>query len=303
MPSPTMMTARGPAPRGRRPASRPGSAPRARSSTPMMAPTVSATSARSPVTMTMRSMPPLAQRADSPRGIWPHRVVEDQDPGRLAVDGDEHGQRPVQPRPAARGLHPPGGPAVRRSRTTQPCRPSPDGHPPRRGCPDLQPPPRAAAGSGRSPAAAPRSEPRRPERDRTPDPATPPAAGRRRPASRPAATIAATAGCPLVSVPVLSSSSVVHLASCSSTPPPLTTTPRRAATDIPETSATGAARISGHGVATTRTATARSAPAPPTRSRPLPGSPAGTTPRSGRPGARTAPAIPSASDTSRTIPA
>ena len=59
----------------------------------------------------------------------------------------------------------------------------------------------------------------------------------------------------------MSSSSVVHRASRSSTPPPLTTTPRRAATDSPETRATGAARINGHGVATTSTATARSAPA------------------------------------------
>ena len=41
-------------------------------------------------------------------------------------------------------------------------------------------------------------------------------------------------------------------------PPPFTTTPRRAARDRPETMATGAARMSGHGVATTRTATARS---------------------------------------------
>jgi len=41
----------------------------------------------------------------------------------------------------------------------------------------------------------------------------------------------------------------------------LTTTPRRAATDKPETRATGAARISGHGVATTSTATALAGPA------------------------------------------
>ncbi len=52
----------------------------------------------------------------------------------------------------------------------------------------------------------------------------------------------------------------VHWARRSSTPPFFTTTPRRAAADRPETSATGAARISGHGVATTRTATARAAP-------------------------------------------
>jgi hypothetical protein len=70
-----------------------------------------------------------------------------------------------------------------------------------------------------------------------------------------------TDGRPVVRVPVLYSSSVVHRASRSSTAPPLTTTPRRAATDSPDTRATGAARISGHGVATTSTATARSVPA------------------------------------------
>ena len=42
-----------------------------------------------------------------------------------------------------------------------------------------------------------------------------------------------------------------------STPPPLTITPLRAARATPEISAIGAARISGHGVATTSTATAR----------------------------------------------
>ena len=78
--------------------------------------------------------------------------------------------------------------------------------------------------------------------------------------SVPAGTTAVTAGWPAVSVPVLSSISVVHRARRSSTPPFLTTTPRRAAADSPDTKATGAARISGHGVATTRTATARSAP-------------------------------------------
>ena len=45
--------------------------------------------------------------------------------------------------------------------------------------------------------------------------------------------------------------------SCSSAAPPFTTTPRRAARERPETIATGAARMSGHGVATTSTATAR----------------------------------------------
>ena len=72
--------------------------------------------------------------------------------------------------------------------------------------------------------------------------------------------IVVTSGCPTVSVPVLSRTSVVQLARRSSTPPLLTTTPRRAAADSPETRATGAARMSGHGVATTRTATARAGP-------------------------------------------
>ena len=72
--------------------------------------------------------------------------------------------------------------------------------------------------------------------------------------------MAVTAGWPAVSVPVLSSSTVVHRARRSSTPPFFTTMPRRAAADRPETRATGAARMSGQGVATTRTATARVAP-------------------------------------------
>ena len=78
--------------------------------------------------------------------------------------------------------------------------------------------------------------------------------------SAPADSTAVTAGWPAVSVPVLSGTSVVHRARRSSTPPLFTTTPHRAAADSPDTRATGAARISGHGVATTRTAIARSAP-------------------------------------------
>ena len=53
----------------------------------------------------------------------------------------------------------------------------------------------------------------------------------------------------------------MQVASRSRTAPPFTTTPRLAATDRPDTSATGAARINGHGVATTRSATARAGPA------------------------------------------
>ena len=60
-----------------------------------------------------------------------------------------------------------------------------------------------------------------------------------------------------MSVPVLSSSTVRARPSCSITPPPLTITPPRAAREIPATNAIGAARISGQGVATTKTASAR----------------------------------------------
>jgi hypothetical protein len=55
----------------------------------------------------------------------------------------------------------------------------------------------------------------------------------------------------------LSSSTVLAQPSFSIVPPPLTTTPARAARESPEISAIGAARISGHGVATTKTARAR----------------------------------------------
>ena len=60
-------------------------------------------------------------------------------------------------------------------------------------------------------------------------------------------------------VPVLSRSTVRDAASCSTTPPPFMITPARAARATPEISAIGAARMSGHGVATTSTATARTA--------------------------------------------
>ena len=66
-----------------------------------------------------------------------------------------------------------------------------------------------------------------------------------------------TSGVPTVSVPVLSNSTVRAWPSVSIAPAPLTITPLRAARESPETSAIGAARISGHGVATTTTASAR----------------------------------------------
>ena len=61
----------------------------------------------------------------------------------------------------------------------------------------------------------------------------------------------------MVRVPVLSSSTVRAPPRASITGAPLTMMPRRAARETPETSATGAARIRGQGVATTSTARAR----------------------------------------------
>ena len=65
----------------------------------MTAPTVSATSARSPVTMTIRLIPASAQRADGAAGVGADGVVEDQHPGRLAVDArrTRSARRPAGP--------------------------------------------------------------------------------------------------------------------------------------------------------------------------------------------------------------
>ena len=60
-----------------------------------------------------------------------------------------------------------------------------------------------------------------------------------------------------VTVPVLSSSSTLTRARVSSGPPPLTMIPCFAARETPAMMAAGAARMSGQGVATTRTASAR----------------------------------------------
>ena len=63
----------------------------------------------------------------------------------------------------------------------------------------------------------------------------------------------------MVRVPVLSITKVVACPRFSNAPPLRMTTPAREARDSPETIATGAASSSGHGVATTSTATARTA--------------------------------------------
>jgi hypothetical protein len=64
-------------------------------------------------------------------------------------------------------------------------------------------------------------------------------------------------GSPCVNVPVLSITSARTRANVSIARPPLIRMPCLAARDRPATSATGTARMSGQGVATTSTATAR----------------------------------------------
>ena len=62
---------------------------------------------------------------------------------------------------------------------------------------------------------------------------------------------------PTVSVPVLSKRTVCVRAKASRAAPPLMRIPRRAACETPAMNATGAARMRGHGVATTKTASPR----------------------------------------------
>ena len=76
------------------------------SSTPITAPTDLATSARSPVTMTIRLMPPRRSARIVLPGVRPDRIIEDQDAGGLAVNGHEDRQRTVEPGLAAGGLGP-----------------------------------------------------------------------------------------------------------------------------------------------------------------------------------------------------
>ena len=72
-----------------------------------------------------------------------------------------------------------------------------------------------------------------------------------------AVSIATSRAPPTVNVPVLSNMTVCARARASRGPPPLIRIPSRAAWETPAINATGAARISGHGVAATSTASPR----------------------------------------------
>ena len=76
-------------------------------------------------------------------------------------------------------------------------------------------------------------------------------------AKRGAGRICATSGRPTVRVPVLSKTAVVTCPSCSRALPWRKMIPWRAARLMPPMMATGVARMSGQGVATTSTASAR----------------------------------------------
>ena len=111
-------------------------------------------------------------------------------------------------------------------------------------------------------------------------------------------------GRPDVTVPVLSSTSVVTLPRLSSAAPPRTTTPNRDARDNPATIATGAASSSGHGVATTNTATARCADPLASHATPATPSASGTNQAAARSASRTTGALSAAACSARrTIPA
>ena len=98
-------------------------------------------------------------------------------------------------------------------------------------------------------------------------------------------------GRPEVTVPVLSSTRVVTLPRVSSAAPPRTTTPNRDARDNPATIATGAASSSGHGVATTNTATARCADPLASHATPATPSASGTNQAAARSASRTTGAL------------
>ncbi len=71
-------------------------------------------------------------------------------------------------------------------------------------------------------------------------------------------TSSVTCACPVVSVPVLSTTRVSTLANCSKTRPPLMSRPRRAPAPTAATTESGVARPTAQGQAATNTATAAS---------------------------------------------
>ena len=206
--------------------------------------------------MTTRRTPTRRRRADDPRCLRADGVVQHE-------RTDEHAvRRHVDARGALQADAPPhvAGPRRQRRRRHSRTRPSPRGpwcHRPGRRCPA---PGTSAAASG-SVSVTPRSRaPPTIDAASTCGETCSREAARARTSSgvrSGADTTSARRGRPAVSVPVLSKSMTRARASVSSAPPPLTMMPRLAERLMPETMAMGAASRSGHGVATTRTARAR----------------------------------------------
>ena len=254
------------------------------SSTPMTAPTAPAFSSRSPVTITIRWIRP-AQRTDRAGCVGTDRVLQDQRTGRDPVDRDEHRERAVEPGPAARHLAHPGRPVT----PTQLALPTATRRPatsPRIPCP----------GTSSTCCGSTAAQPRR---------------------------VAALTTAPASTCPDTWSSDAARrrTSSDSQTRPGRRPTPRAARGDSPglveqQRPALGQPlqhpaaldhhapprrhRQAGHqgdrcgqdqraGVATTSTATARTAPPPPTPCRRRPGSRAGTRARTGRRAGQRAP--------------
>ncbi len=195
-----------------------------------------------------------AQRGERPAPVGPQRVGEIQDGRGPAIDGDQHrrdGAAPSGPDSEGGRRDRAGASGVRR-------RPGPAGPRPIRRRPPR--PPRHVRRLGERQAALPAPAPPGLARSDGPRPDR----GRRRAASprsrRRAERCGPVSGTPVrgVSVPVLSITRTRMRASASRAPPPLMRTPMPAAEDRPETRATGTPRISGQGVATTSTASARS---------------------------------------------
>ena len=82
-------------------------------STPSTTPTLSATSARSPDTITTRGDAGAPQLADGACGVRADRVVEQEGPCGLTVDGHEHRERPIELGAATDRCGPPGIDALR----------------------------------------------------------------------------------------------------------------------------------------------------------------------------------------------
>ena len=204
--------------------------------------------------MTTRHDAAAPKVTDGARGVRANRVVEQERAGGLAIDGDEHGERAVELGTSADGLGPSGIGGQRCHPRGLPDRDRLAGDDTTHAAPghllDLVGASRARARAPERPARS-----RRPPRGARPGRAMPPHAGARSgPGRRDDVGDDWSAGRERAGLVEQQHPTLGELLERS---PPLTIDPRAAARDRPAVMAMGAARISGQGVATTRTATAR----------------------------------------------